>query len=524
METEDSSATHVESIEAGTDTTDPESFGINTARSKKFMSGSDRSMSLQLAPTGQRALLIDAARLSRMAYASPKTVQTLYEQVKSGKYGTDIETETVLKRVTEPPVYLDDPTSDAQGYGVKYDGPQGPMTIVAYRGTSSLADAFADSEIRLVPLETKKLPAQRGCCVHDGFLGQFKALEQQTDDFLQGVYGGLVTGSPATPKTQSHDSAKDVGEVVHEVIEEPAEGLKEPAEGLKEGAEGVKEQAESVKDQTVEAVQDIADDPAKKSEDLRQTVVKAIQDLVNDTAEVGKDVKETIVEAVQVAANDTSKGGEELKETVKDVVQKIEQGDLSTKDGAGIVANAVVDKSSGVVSDVGGVVGGGTDSDAVYESFMGGPPLVFVGHSLGSQISSIGALVYSLRFDSNGVSWSGFGCPRAGNKVWASLFNSRIAKGTRVKQGRDPIDAIIPAILYRHVGNIYVHVGRSDPFQDLSLMIDIADHDIVRYVANLQKDDTSDKPQDWVSYAFGFLVNTPVRIFNMMRSITVGTI
>lgn len=519
METEDSSATPVEFIEAETDTTDPECFGRNTARSEIFMSGSDRSMSLNLTPTGQRALLIDAARLSRMAYASPKTVQTLYQQVKAGKYGTDIETETVLKRVTEPPVYLDDPTSDAQGYGVKYDGPQGPMTIVAYRGTSSLADAFADSEIRLVPLETKKLPAQRGCCVHDGFLGQFKALEQQTDDFLQGVYGGLVTGSPATPKTQSHDSAKDVGEVVHEVIEEPAESLKEPAEGLKEEAEGVKEQAESVKDQTVEAVQDIADDPAKKSEDLRQTVVKAIQDLVNETAEVGKDVKETIVEAVQVAANDTSKGGEELKETVKDVVQKIEQGDLSTKDGAGIVANAVVDKSSGVVSDVGGVVGGGTDSDAVYESFMGGPPLVFVGHSLGSALSSIGALVYSLRYDSKGTSWSGFGCPRTGNKAWASLFNSRVAQGSRVKLGSDPIDSIIPPIIYRHVGNTYVHIGQPDMLPDVSLMAFIPDHDIAKYVVDIQKADTSEIPNDWLRYVIGFLINTPVHLVNLFKSL-----
>ncbi len=496
-----------------------------------FLSPSDNRMSLTLSPAGQRALLIDAARLSRMAYSSPKTVQTLYQQVKAGKFGTDIETETVLKRVTEPPVYLDDPTSDAQGYGVRYDGPQGPMTIVAYRGTSSLADAFADSEIRLVPLKTKKLPVQRGCCVHDGFLGQFKALEQQTDDFLQGVYGGLVTGSPAAPATQSHDSTKEIGKVVFEVVDESKD-------------ESSKALTEDYKDKTVEAVKDIADDRAKEDttkadtakadnakedtakadtakadEDLRKIVVKAIQDLVNDTAEVGKDVNETIVEAVQVAANDTAKGGEDLKETVKDVVRKIEQGDLSTKDGAGIVANAVVDKSSGVVSDVGGVVGGGTDSDAVYESFMGGPPLVFTGHSLAAALSSVGALVYSLRCDSDGVSWNGFGCPRTGNKAWASLFNTRIAQSTRAKNSRDPIDSIIPPILYRHVGNNYVHVGCPDPFQDISLMVDIADHDIAKYVSNLQKENTSEMPLSWLPYLFGFFVNTPVKCFNAIRSI-----
>ena len=181
----------------------------------------------------------------------------------------------------------------------------------------------------------------------------------------------------------------------------------------------------------------------------------------------------------------------------------------------------MVGKSSDIVGDVGHVVGGGTESDVVYESFMGGPPLVFCGHSMGAALSSIGALVYSLRFDSKGVSWSGFGCPRAGNKVWASLFNSRIVNGTRCKQGRDPVDSIIPPIIYRHVGNTYVHIGRSDPFEDISLMIDIADHDIVRYVANLQKDDKSEMTLDWLPYLLGIFVNTPVKFFNVIRSAVV---
>ena len=400
-------------------------------------------MSVSLSSTGQRALLIDAARLSRMAYSDPQRVQSIYQRVKSGKFGTDVETETVLKNVIEPPVYLNDPASDAQGYGVKYAGP-GPMTIVAYRGTSSLADAFADSEIRLVPLKTKKLAAQKGCCVHDGFLGQFKALEQQTDDFLQSVYGDLVT-----VRTEgSNEGTKNVGETA-------------------------KDRAGGVEQQAAEVVHEVA------------------------------------------------KEGEDLKSTVRDVVEKIEQGDLSTRDGAGIVAEAVVGKSSDIVGDVGHVVGGGTESDVVYESFMGGPPLVFCGHSMGAALSSIGALVYSLRFDSKGVSWSGFGCPRAGNKVWASLFNSRIVNGTRCKQGRDPVDSIIPPIIYRHVGNTYVHIGRSDPFEDISLMIDIADHDIVRYVANLQKDDKSEMTLDWLPYLLGIFVNTPVKFFNVIRSAVV---
>ena len=401
-------------------------------------------MSFRLSSTGQRALLIDAARLSRMAYSDPQRVQTIYSQVKSGKFGTDIETETVLKSVIEPPVYLNDPTNDAQGYGVKYAGPRGPMTIVAYRGTSSLADAFADSEIRLVPLETKKLAAQKGCCVHDGFLSQFKALEQQTDDFLQSVYGDLMTVRTGETK----------------------EGTKDVEETTKDSTGDVKEQAAKV-------------------------------------------------------VHEVAKEGEDLKSTVGDVVEKIKKGDLSTRDGAGIVAGAVVDNSSGLVGDVGHVAARGTDSDVVYESFIGGPPLVLCGHSLGAGFSSIGALVYSLRFDSKGVSWSGFGCPRVGNKVWASIFNSRIVNGTRCKQGRDPVDSIIPPIIYRHVGNTYVHIGRSDPFEDISLMIDICDHDISKYVANLQKDDKSEMTLGWLPYLLGFFVNTPVKLFNVIRSAVV---
>ena len=404
-------------------------------------------MSVKLSSTGQRALLIDAARLSRMAYSDPQRVQSIYQRVKSGKFGTDIETETVLKNVIEPPVYLNDPASDAQGYGVKYAGPRGPMTMVAYRGTSSLADAFADSEIRLVPLKTKKLAAQKGCCVHDGFLGQFKALEQQTDDFLQSVYGDLVTVRTAG----SNESTQNVGETA-------------------------KDRAGGVEQQAAEVVHEVA------------------------------------------------KEGEDSNSTVRNVVEKIEQGDLSMKDRAGIVAEAVVGKSSDIVGDVGHVVGGGTDSAVVYESFMGGPPLVFVGHSLGASTSSIGALVYALRFDSKGVSWSGFGCPRTGNKAWASLFDLRITQSTRVKNSKDPIDSIIPPVLYRHVGNTYAHIGCPDALPDLSLMVAIADHDIARYVANLQKDNTSETPLDWISFLFGILVNTPVRIYNMMRSITVRTI
>ncbi|KAL3130739.1 hypothetical protein ABBQ38_000085 [Trebouxia sp. C0009 RCD-2024] len=61
-------------------------------------------------------------------------------------------------------------------------------------------------------------------------------------------------------------------------------------------------------------------------------------------------------------------------------------------------------------------------------SFMGGPPLLVVGHSLGSGVAAIGALVFALKYG-QGVSDIGFGTPRVGNTAWVNVFNSSVERG-----------------------------------------------------------------------------------------------
>lgn len=135
-------------------------------------------------------LIIDVARLARMAYCDRGTVLALYDDVKSGREvaSDDLETMEVLKRVTTPPVFLDDVTSDAQGYGVMLETTNGPVTVVVYRGTNDLADCVADATVRLVPMQTKAAKAPPGVLVHQGFLGQCLGLEEDTLDFLKAVY------------------------------------------------------------------------------------------------------------------------------------------------------------------------------------------------------------------------------------------------------------------------------------------------------------------------------------------------
>ena len=125
------------------------------------------------------ALLLDAARLCRMAYCDPDTVARLYDQhPKDG----DPETLEVLKRVTQAPGFLNDPTSDAQGYAIHHQD----ALVLAFRGTSSMTDALTDMNARLVPLRLHVAASPAGVLVHAGFLNQFLQLRKQVLDFLEG--------------------------------------------------------------------------------------------------------------------------------------------------------------------------------------------------------------------------------------------------------------------------------------------------------------------------------------------------
>lgn len=361
-----------------------------------------------------RTLLLDAARLARMAYATPDKVNALYAAVKQGNVSAqdDVESAEVLKRVTAQPTYFTDEYTDSQGYGVQYSGEDGPITMLVYRGTSDLADAVADGEIQLVRLKTYLATAPPGVLVHAGFSGQFSTLELQSSDFLSKIYHGI--------KTSSAD--------------------------FEDGSESQPESS-----------------PAESTAGFN---------LFEDT---------TVPESAPISSS--------FFETVLTPL-------VSSNTGA---------------------------SDAAVNGtpFLNGPPLLVIGHSLGSAVAAIGAFVFSLRFG-EGVSYIGFGCPRVGNLAWTKAFNARIESSTRVKNGRDPIDSIIPPVVYQHLES-KIHIGRADPFPDIAYLPDICDHDMADYISNLKHDDTSEKPLQWLPYVISFVVNTPVAAYNFIRSLSFYT-
>ena len=152
------------------------------------------------------------------------------------------------------------------------------------------------------------------------------------------------------------------------------------------------------------------------------------------------------------------------------------------------------------------------------QGFVCGAPVLVAGHSLGSAVAAICAMVLSLDYGP-GVSYIGFGTPRVGNKPWADLYKETVQSAVRVKNGRDPVDSCIPPVVYRHIG-AKVHVGVRDPYPDICLLTDLEDHDMAKYISKLQKDDSAEHPFDVLPYLFGFLSNAPVATLNLLKSLT----
>lgn len=357
-----------------------------------------------------KSLLIDAARLARMAYVSPEKVLALYEAVHSGSVSSqdDIETVEVLKKVTSPPTFFNDVYSDAQGYGIHYRSPEGPICMLVYRGTSNLADCVADGDVQLVPLKTYLTTAPKGVLVHAGFSGQFSTLELQSNEFLQKTYD-------ISDDNDSND---------------------------------------------IDRVAPLSDIPAPLAD--------------GDNAPVSEQLTE-------------DSNPDEIRQISQDLLKPLAETE-SNESGENKLGK-----------------------------FLNGPPLLVIGHSLGSAVGAIGAMVFSLKYG-DGVSYIGFGTPRVGNGAWATLFNDTIDTSIRVKHGRDPVDACIPPVIYQHIGS-KIHVGSPDPFPDICFLNDICDHDMDQYVIHLKQDDTSEKPLKWLPYIIGFLVNTPVAFYDYVRSL-----
>lgn len=123
----------------------------------------------------------------------------------------------------------------------------------------------------------------------------------------------------------------------------------------------------------------------------------------------------------------------------------------------------------------------------IIEHLLAGGQLVCTGHSLGAGVAALFAVSYAVRFPGK-VSYFGYGSPRQGNAVFRKLMSSKTALAIIVKNNRDPVCASIPAVgllsRYAHAGSLML-IGE-DPCPNLPDLLHVQDHDIARYIENLQ--------------------------------------
>lgn len=113
-------------------------------------------------------IVVDAARLSYMAYMDPHVVQKAFDTPCTA----DPLIAPVLRRAKCAPIFCKDDRVDSQAYVIEMD----TGLWLAFRGTHSATDAVMDLQIEQEPLTAANLAT-----VHTGFLRQFKALESLLD-------------------------------------------------------------------------------------------------------------------------------------------------------------------------------------------------------------------------------------------------------------------------------------------------------------------------------------------------------
>lgn len=113
-----------------------------------------------------------------------------------------------------------------------------------------------------------------------------------------------------------------------------------------------------------------------------------------------------------------------------------------------------------------------------------GGKVLCVGHSLGGAISTIAALNYGNTYPQQ-VWHASFGSPRVGNKAFREAYAKCTRLQARLKHSRDPVPAILPPIDYWHVGP-ETHLGETDPYGDIPVLIDAGDHSMAKYVSAIQ--------------------------------------
>ena len=147
-------------------------------------------------------------------------------------------------------------------------------------------------------------------------------------------------------------------------------------------------------------------------------------------------------------------------------------------------------------------------TDAWLGGVAAGGALICTGHSLGSSQSCIAALAYA--YQGFETSWIGFGTPRCGNGKFAREYKRIVQESTFVAHSYDPVVSCIPPGIYVRVGT-HVQLGCYDPFMDLCLMSQLADHDAAAYVKCLRKGEIV--THFTLTGQFDYLIQIPSTVF-----------
>jgi hypothetical protein len=157
---------------------------------------------------------------------------------------------------------------------------------------------------------------------------------------------------------------------------------------------------------------------------------------------------------------------------------------------------------------------------AYLEAAGGARDVLCIGHSLGSAVAALAASAAAVD-PVRRVHYVGFGTPRVGNAAWAASFDKSVATSVRCKNGRDPVAAVPPRVLYADVGGL-LHIGRPDPIPDVPSLLDLWEHDMAEYLRHLPGGATPEAPAGWAARGYGALVNTPVWLCEAVQRLLGG--
>jgi len=136
------------------------------------------------------------------------------------------------------------------------------------------------------------------------------------------------------------------------------------------------------------------------------------------------------------------------------------------------------------------------------ERFLTKQKLLCIGHSKGGADSTIASSIYGQKGKT--VTNVTFGSPRVGDAAFATAYNTNVRTSFRYVNGKDPVAACIPPVIYRHVRPVQ-HIGQPNPAPDVVDPTRIMDHDLKQYLANLQHPYVKQRVS-WFEFSKGMLL------------------